>query len=149
MTAGRKPKPTAIRKLQGNPSKRPINKAEPQSQKKAVMPEWLSEAAKSQWSVMSPKLEAAGLLTDLDEATLALYCEAFSRFRQASDALTREGTVTKAANGMLMQSPWLAIANKAHDQMVKLLIEFGMSPSSRSRVTVQQPEEVNPFAIFG
>ena len=112
------------------------------------MPKWLSEAAKSQWSVMSPKLEAAGLLTDLDEATLALYCEAFARFRQASEALALDGTVTTAANGMLMQSPWLAIANKAHDQMVKLLIEFGMSPSSRSRVTVQQPEEINPFARF-
>ena len=44
-----------------------------------------------------------------------------------------------------MQSPYLAVANKAMEQIKAMLTEFGMSPSSRSRVTVApRPEPATP-----
>ena len=46
----------------------------------------------------------------------------------------RYGAVIKAPSGFPVQSPFLAIANKAHEQMVKLLTEFGMTPAARTRV---------------
>ena len=36
--------------------------------------------------------------------------------------------------GVPMQNPALSIANKAMQEMTKLLAEFGMTPSSRSKV---------------
>lgn len=40
--AGRKPKPTAIKELEGNPGKRKLNKKEPKPDKgMPVCPEWL------------------------------------------------------------------------------------------------------------
>ena len=146
--AGRKPKPTTLKLIQGNPGKRPINKSEPVAKGEVEMPDWLSDSAKSQWEIVSKTLKQSGLLTALDSQSLALYCEAFARFKEASDALARDGAMIVTPNGMTMQSPWLAVANKSHDQMVKLLAEFGMTPSSRSKVTATKQEEVNPFARF-
>jgi phage terminase small subunit len=39
-----------------------------------------------------------------------------------------------------LQSPYLAIANKAAEQVRLLLSEFGMSPSSRTRAHARTPE---------
>ena len=47
---GRKPKPTAIKILEGNPGKRQLNKYEPSPDKLAPeCPDWLSEEAKAEW----------------------------------------------------------------------------------------------------
>ena len=80
-----------------------------------------------------------GLLTRIDRAALALYCEAWGRWVEAEEALRKYGVMIKAPSGYPVQSPYLAIANRAMDQMAKLLVEFGMSPSSRSRVTQAAP----------
>lgn len=46
-TRGRKPTPTAIKELEGNPGKRPLNTKEPKPVKKAPScPKWLEPEAK-------------------------------------------------------------------------------------------------------
>jgi phage terminase small subunit len=47
--------------------------------------------------------------------------------------------VIKAPSGYPIASPYLSIANTAMAQMTRLLVEFGMTPSSRSRVAVSPP----------
>ncbi|MFP3569823.1 P27 family phage terminase small subunit [Paraburkholderia sp. SIMBA_030] len=47
-----------------------------------------------------------------------------------------------------IQSPYLAIANKAHEQMAHMLAEFGMTPSSRAHCTVMKPDDPSPYAKF-
>ena len=58
---GRKPKPTALKVLEGNPGKRPLNKKEPQPEKKAPAARhgW-SRKAKKEWKRMAKTLEAMG-----------------------------------------------------------------------------------------
>jgi P27 family predicted phage terminase small subunit len=73
-------------------------------------------------------------MTEIDGAALALYCQAWARWIEAEQNLVRYGVVVKSPSGFPMQSPFLAIANKAMEQMTRLLAEFGMSPSSRTRV---------------
>ncbi len=47
---GRKPKPTAIKVLEGNPGKRELNLSEPKPEKKAPKcPAWLEPEAKREW----------------------------------------------------------------------------------------------------
>ena len=55
--------------------------------------------------------------------------------RRAEAKLDEFGIVVKTPSGYLQQSPYLSIANKAMEQMTRLLVEFGMSPASRSRVS--------------
>ena len=139
--SGRKPKPTALKLITGNPGKRPLPKNEPMLETGADMPEWLSEAAREHWPLVSKQLTDAGIMTQIDAQALGLYCEAFARWRDANERVAKFGSVVKAPSGFPVQSPYLAIANKAWDQMMKALVEFGMTPSSRSRVSVNGTEE--------
>lgn len=47
---GRKPKPTALKVLEGNPGKRQLNVVEPKPRNKAPKcPAWLDAEAKKEW----------------------------------------------------------------------------------------------------
>jgi P27 family predicted phage terminase small subunit len=131
--------PTALRILKGNPSKRALPKNEPQPDAGAEMPDNLSPVARQQWITVCEQLERAGLLTQVDRDALALYCETFARYREALDHLSRESCVVTSPNGYPIKNPWLTLAERAQDQMVALLREFGMTPAARSRVTVTNP----------
>ena len=144
---GRKPTPTALKIVRGNPGKRALPKDEPTPQAGADAPDWLSPLAAEHWPLIAKQLDDAQVLTVMDAPALALYCEAFARWKHANEQLAKLGLVVKAPSGYPVQSPYLSIANKAFDQMAKMLVEFGMTPSSRSRVTKAKPSEnKNPFA---
>jgi P27 family predicted phage terminase small subunit len=148
MPSGRKPIPTHLKVVRGNPGKRPLNENEPTPEGPAEMPEYLSPAAREHWPIVAKQLEDAGVLTSIDVHALALYCEAFARWRNALAEVARSGPVYTTPQGFAMQSPHLSIANKAQEQMTKLLIEFGMTPSSRTRVTKAPKDEQDPFKAF-
>ena len=83
----------------------------------------------------------------LDRAALALYCQAWSRWVRASGEIEENGEVLKSKDGNPVQSPWVSLRNGAARDMHKFLAEFGMSPSSRTRVTATRktPSQSNPF----
>lgn len=144
---GRKPVPTALKLVRGNPGKRPLPEHEPQPEAGAAMPEWISPEAAKHWPLIARQLDDAGVLTQMDAQALGLYCEAFARWKHANEQVVKFGSVVKAPSGYPVQSPYLSIANKAFEQMTKLLVEFGMTPSSRSRVTgAPKKPEKNPFS---
>ena len=75
---GRKPKPTALKLLEGNPGKRPINEHEPIPPKGTVKcPTWLEPEAKKERKRLAPSLEAMGVLTQADLTAFAGYCQAY------------------------------------------------------------------------
>lgn len=90
---------------------------------------------------MATRLHEAGLLTYIDRSALAMYCQAWGRWVTAEEELEREGAVIFTAKGNMIQNPWLAIANRAMKQLQSLAAEFGMTPSSRSRVRVSTAED--------
>lgn len=137
MPRGRKPKPDATKRLEGNPGKRPRNSRAPKADPALPEPpEFLSATAKEQWERIAPLLFASKVLTRLDDAALAALCTAFARWVEAETSLREHGLVVKSPNGFPIQNPYLSIANTAMRQMKELLAEFGMTPSSRSRVEV-------------
>ena len=74
--AGRKPKPTAVKKLEGNPGKRKLNTKEPNPGKGMPdCPAWLLPEAKTEWIRLSEKLNQMGVLTDIDRSAFAAYCQ--------------------------------------------------------------------------
>ena len=81
-TRGRKPKPTAMKELEGNPGKHPLNTSEPKPNKKApACPKWLEPEAKKEWRRLAKQMEAIGILTEVDMAAFAGYCQAMERGR--------------------------------------------------------------------
>jgi P27 family predicted phage terminase small subunit len=83
-------------------------------------------------------------------AALAAYCQAWSRWDKAEEMLKSTGPVIKSkTTGAIYQNPYLAVANRTMKQMRDFLTEFGMTPSSRSRMssgmTPVQDEKVEKF----
>ena len=133
---GRKPTPTRLKIVRGNPGKRPLNKNEPKpTQKLPACPAFLDRAAKREWKRLAPDLTEIGLLTAADMAIFAGYCAAYSTFTQAQTKLREHGRMVRAANGEPKPSPWLRIANQAQDQIFKVSGELGLTPSARVRLT--------------
>jgi P27 family predicted phage terminase small subunit len=145
---GRKPIPTKLKLLRGNPGKRALNKCEPQPDLKIPdCPDHLDAEAKVEWARMCKVLFAQGLLTDMDRAALAAYCQDWSRWVRAERMVLATGEVLKGDNG-LYQNPYLAVANRAQLDMRNLLVEFGMTPSSRTRLQITPQTEEDPFERF-
>jgi len=139
---GRKPIPSKIKALRGHPDKRPhAAKGEPAPPPGLPdCPNHLSLEAKGEWARITDELAACGLLTRIDRAALAAYCQAWGRWVQAEQELKKTSLVVKTTAGNVIQNPYLSIANKAIEIMYRLLAEFGMTPSARSRIKIDGPQ---------
>ena len=96
-------------------------------------PPELGNAARQEWNRLVPHLTKAGVLTEYDLGPLAIYCAAFGHWLEATEALQKYGTMIKSPNGYPIQSPYVAIANKQAEIMIKIASEFGFTPASRGR----------------
>lgn len=138
---GRKPKPTAMKVLEGNPGKRNLNTNEPQPVKKAPRcPNWLEDEAKKEWKRMSKQLEHLGILTEIDMAAFAGYCQAYARWKEAEEFITQHGTIVKTPSGYWQQVPQVSIAQTYLKIMNRFCEQFGLTPSARSRIAVDMDE---------
>ena len=148
--AGRRPKPTALKELQGNPGKRAINRNEPKPIGVPRCPSHLDDGAKKEWARISKELIAIGLLTSVDRAALAAYCSSYSRWAEAELNIQKFGTVIKSPkSGYPLQNPYVGVANTALDHMRKFGVEFGLTPASRTRLQVEPPDgQKDPFEAF-
>lgn len=141
---GPAPKPSAIKKAQGTyrPDRAARNEAQPGAgQRTPNAPAWLDFKAKAIWQRHARRLWDAGLLTDIDVSALAALCEAEALYQTAVAMLATGGVVTTTETGYAYPSPWVAIRTQALKQCQLLWREFGMTPSSRTRVSAQQEEE--------
>ena len=88
---GRRPTPTRLKLLTGNPGKRPLNEDEPRPE--SAVPECppeLSPTARKEWDRLVGELGALRMLTNLDRAALAAYCGAYALWAEAMEALGAE-----------------------------------------------------------
>ena len=133
---GRRPKPTRIKVLAGNPGKRPLNPHEPRPE--PVLPDCpdvLSPLARVEWERLSAELAKLDLITHLDRGALATYCGAYALWAEAMEQIQKYGTIVKSPTGYPIQSPYLAIANRQAEIMIRIAAEFGFTPASRSRIS--------------
>lgn len=135
--AGRRPKPTELKELLGNPGRRPLNRLEPKPEGRATCPRHLSKEARREWRRVAGGLERMGLLKAVDRAALAGYCVAWARHVEAEIKIAQYGMMVKTPNGHLQQSPFITVSNRAMDLMRQFAGEFGMTPSSRSRIVTE------------
>ena len=142
---GRKPKPTYLKLLEGEVNKHRINQDEPKPHPVAPKaPKWLSREARTEWRRLAPELEALGILTGLDMAMFAAYCAAFGKLVWAEKMIKAGrkrnedagGMITKTPTGAFQTVPYVWIYNKSLEQIRSFGSEFGLSPSSRTKIRV-------------
>jgi len=150
---GRKPKPTNLKILNGNPGKRPLNESEPKPKGAVKCPAWLHKDAKKEWKRIAPELEQLGLLTLVDMAAFAGYCESYAQWKEAIEFVHKHGTSypVKDEEGrikMIRPFPQVAQANQALANIRSFASEFGFTPSARGRIEVTGQEELSPMAEY-
>lgn len=116
---GRKSKPMAIKILEGERKCR-INLDEPKfAPSSSIPPEWLEGYAQEHWDELAPMLQKSGVLTEGDRMNLAILCVLYAQLR------------------------FDPLDYKAMDRYLKFSTEFGMTPSSRTRIkaTPEKPKD--------
>jgi P27 family predicted phage terminase small subunit len=117
------------------------------------VPEHLSDEAKVEWGRVSHELADLGLLTRIDRAALAAYCQSWARWKESEEKLRETGLVvtTKArfdaagnqiGGGNIIENPFYKITCNEREFMKKFMIEFGMTPASRSRINTLVDDSV-------
>jgi P27 family predicted phage terminase small subunit len=150
--AGRKPTPTHIKLLKGNPGKRALPRREPKPTRGVpTMPSHLSARAKAAWKAIGPELDRMGVLTLADGKALELLCDAYAEYRAAREIVERDGMTYESVSQhgtMWRTRPEVPIASDAYRRVAAMLREFGLTPSARTKVQTaggsDKPD--NPFA---
>ena len=147
--AGRKKIPTKLKILKGTQRADRFNPNEPMPDPNIPeAPDHLSKDALIEWGRISNHLAKLGLLSDLDMAALAMYCQAWDRIVKYEKIVEKSSELHKSGENITL-SPAMWVINKAYDQCYKLLTEFGMSPASRAKVSAkEQKKEADPWAKF-
>ncbi len=140
-TRGRKPKPTRLKLLTGNPGKRPLNEREPQPPLPPSLPKppkHLGRDGREEWLRVGGMLLRTRVLTEADLTALSAYATVCGRWMEAEREIRRKGIMVRPTPGSKVRilNPMLPVANKCLQQMLQLQAEFGLTPSSRTRVVV-------------
>jgi len=174
------PQPLPLKVLGGNAGRRPLDLSAGVNPPIAVpdAPRHLGRAARKEWKRITPLLEELGLISGLDRAALALYCQTAGRldeletaFNAKVQSLVDQGTAYSEAvylvsysvtpSGYAQQSVLAQLINRNREQVHRYLMHFGLSPAARGRVQAsnnaqlglpgieQKPEAANAgFARF-
>lgn len=151
---GRPTKPTALKIVQGNPGKRALNKKEPKLKVEAPrMPAHLSPKAKTAWKGLCATLGDMQVLATADAKALELLCDAYADWRDLRRIINREGhtytTISVTGDTLFKARPEVAMAADAWKRVSSMLAQFGLTPSSRSKVNAtDKPDESDPLAEF-
>ncbi len=146
---GPSPKPDKLKALEGNPGKRKLNLDAPEPLGMPKCPSSLSQAAKNEWRRIAKELHDIGLLTVVDRAALAVYCDAYDKWLSATEILDSKGLtyeyVNKAGAVNVVARPEVNIATKYAQIIKSFCSEFGLTPSSRCRLVLPKDQEVDEF----
>ena len=151
---GRKPKPTALKLINGNPGCRPINMREPQFEVGLPpKPEWFDTYASEEWDRITGNLNGQRVFTKNDLGILVSICIAYEQLRETLviiKELGRSYTVEDmGGNKHFKARPECVRFETAQKEYRTLLSEIGFSPSSRSKVlTLPEPPKPKGTARF-
>ena len=110
-------------------------------------PDWMTAPrALELWHKYGPILNKLGLCESLDAIGFSMLCEAIDFYLTVSDKLSCENLVEYVGESQSpVQNPLVSIVRQQTKAIRELLIEFGMTPTGRVRLTGStsvQPVEV-------
>ena len=142
---GRKPLPTNLKLLMGNPGKQKLPKGEPNPGSRIPdPPDVLNDYALEEWNRITPVLLALGLISDLTVPAVIAYCDAYSDWRTATEELNRirkekSGLATliqQTSNGNIIPNQLKLVAKAARADMIRYATEFGGTEIAKIRLAI-------------
>lgn len=142
---GRKPLPTNLKLLCGNPGKQKLPKGEPEPDSRIPTPPLvLNDYALEEWNRVTPVLLALGIISDLTVPAVIAYCDAYSDWRTATEELNRirkekNGLATliqQTSNGNIIPNQLKLVAKAARADMIRYATEFGGTEIAKIRLAI-------------
>ena len=112
-------------------------------------PHWLLPEAKREWMRLVPELERLGLLTLVDRAALAAYCQCWGRYVEAEKEISEHGTTFVTDKGYEGPRPAVGIASKMLEKLSLYMGKFGLSPADRVKLATTEKKEDELDALLG
>jgi len=100
-------------------------------------PDYLQDNEIDVFLEVAGKLARMRVMSEHDVDAIAMYASRFCVWKEANDKVRESGLVINSPKGYPVQNPYLSIANRAQQDCIRILVEFGMTPSSRTRVQAQ------------
>ena len=143
---GRPAKPTAIKRREGNPGKRPLNESEPSAGNGPPrMPPGLTGREKTLWRQLCQTLGAMGVLDKADGLAIRMMCSAYEEWQRCRTWCRTHGDhyVSETGEGSVMYRayPQVAQGAEAWRRLKSLVTEFGLTPAARVKLGNQGEDE--------
>ncbi len=134
--------PTALKLLTGNRGRRPLNHREPKPEiTLPPPPDYLDAIARREWDRVAPELYELGVLSRLDIGVLAAMCTAHSEEVACTNLVRKQGAVLYGPKQRPYPNPLIKLAAAARRDKVRFAIELGMTPSARTRISVDRLDD--------
>jgi P27 family predicted phage terminase small subunit len=151
---GRKPKPISQQLAEGDPRKHGVGKLEKrlEAEQRAEhglpdAPAHLGEIAAHAWQMWKEELEKMRLDFRPDQVMLEGACVSYERARAADELITKHGPLIsepifnkegERTGSRIKTNPAIAISNKSWVIVRSFCSEFGLSPVSRTRLSIKE-----------
>lgn len=147
---GRKPKPAAVKLLEGNRGRRPIRPDLPAPAGTPTMPKRLlvEPAAVEKWNELVPLLLELGTLTLADAEALATLCEVYAATQACLLELRASGPVMRTDLGGVKPNPAGPLYRSLVALQASLMGEFGLTPTSRTRLGGKEEKPTDEVEEF-
>ena len=134
MSRGPTAAPTALKLLKGvRPARINDKEPKPKTVSGVMPPGWgahMSDGAKRFWKKYAPILSTVGVLTEADLPAFRVLAEQWSRWVAAHTLMK------KADDDPKLQLAYMRMSDKLETQMLRYMLEFGMTPSGRGKITI-------------
>jgi P27 family predicted phage terminase small subunit len=130
----REAKPNGLKEIGASQGQTVVETKEAKPERILDCPTELSTLARQEWDRIVGELTSLAILSSVDRGPLTAYCCAYALWIEAMEMVQKHGAMIKSPNGYPMQSPYLSHANKQFEIMMKVAVEFGFTPASRSRI---------------
>jgi len=151
---GKAPRPTALKNLRPRSHHKKSGVIEPRlSVSMPPMPRWLDGVGKWAFNEIGTQLVKMRVVTTADKKALELLADTYSEYRRARAAILEKGSTYTSKNiktGIEKRyvRPEVNIAKGARADIIRLLKQFGLTPAARTRVSMVEPEEIDPFEEY-
>ncbi len=134
-----RPLPFAVKEQRGTFKKNPQRRTtdEPARFGRPVKPRHLDPMASKEWGRINKLLDSMGVLSASDAPAIEQYCVVYSRWRNALDRINSGDTTPE---GKTYSAAAVREAREAADMIRRYLVEFGMTPASRTTVRAETEE---------
>ena len=142
---GRKPLPTKLKVLMGNPGKQKLPKGEPTLDSCIPDPPACLDAyAIEEWNRVTPVLLALGLISELTVSAVIAYCDSYSDWRTATESLNEikknksplAALIQTTSNGNVIPNQLKLVAKAARADMIRYATEFGGTEIAKIRLAI-------------